>query len=559
MSNPKRAAIYARRSTEEHQAESLETQTDNARRFINAQGWTHDAAHLFIDSGVSRAEFVKRRGLIALLAAADRGSFNVVVMRDETRLGGDMLRVGLVIQDLADAGIQIVFYISGEVVRCDDATSKLVMAARNFSSELEREKTSCRTRENLERKARRGLVAGGTTFGYRNITSPDGGGRVRQIDAKQAAIIVEMYERYAAGEGLRAIAKTLNARDVPSPRAGGRGLGSWVPSVVHAMLRRPLYAGRVEWGHVTKTYRGGTKTRTRVHDRGLVVVADPELRIVPHDLWERVVARCALSAHRKSPGPPPVYLLTGVLRCGACGGPLTVANGKSSTDGIKVYTCARRRDRGNVVCRSTLRRDVRAVDAAVLEWVRETILDVTVVRAALAGVRMVYLEMATASDGDEKRLDAEARTLRAQVGRLAEALSNAPSDAALVIVETLSAKRGRLNAIDVERRKRVLPAALDLHLRRVERDALARLADLRSLAQDNAVEARRLMATIFRDGLTASLLETADGNRFRLRGTAIAEFDLFVGSFPAGKSASPAGPETLPVLPPQRFEADLAA
>ena len=35
-----RAAIYARRSTEEHQADSLDTQMENARRFIDAHGWT---------------------------------------------------------------------------------------------------------------------------------------------------------------------------------------------------------------------------------------------------------------------------------------------------------------------------------------------------------------------------------------------------------------------------------------------------------------------------------------------------------------------------------------
>ena len=74
-----RAAIYARRSTDEHQQASLDVQVSEAKRFIAAKGWTLDEACVFVDDGISRTEFVKRAGLIRLLLAAEEHAFDIVV------------------------------------------------------------------------------------------------------------------------------------------------------------------------------------------------------------------------------------------------------------------------------------------------------------------------------------------------------------------------------------------------------------------------------------------------------------------------------------------------
>ena len=159
-----KAAIYARRSTDEHQAASLDVQVGEARRFIEKKGWTIPEQHIYLEDAVSRAEFKKRPALIAMLNAAAEGAFDVVVTRDETRLGGDVNRTGLLIQDLLDHDVQLFYYFTGERVTLDDAMAKVMMALRNFSSELEREKISQRTREHLMTKARRGLNTGGRSY-----------------------------------------------------------------------------------------------------------------------------------------------------------------------------------------------------------------------------------------------------------------------------------------------------------------------------------------------------------------------------------------------------------
>src|SRR5690348_3676700 len=122
-----RTALYVRRSKdEEYQLASLEVQTEEATRYVTSKGWVLDPAHIFVDDAKSRAEFKKRPALLALLNAAKARAFDVVVLRDESRLGGDVFRTGLVIQDLLDAGVRLFYYFTDEEVRFDNPTTKII-------------------------------------------------------------------------------------------------------------------------------------------------------------------------------------------------------------------------------------------------------------------------------------------------------------------------------------------------------------------------------------------------------------------------------------------------
>jgi DNA invertase Pin-like site-specific DNA recombinase len=526
-----RAAIYARRSKDEKDADSVQIQIDGARRFAAARGWTVDETQIFVDEGISRAEFVKRPAMLRMLRAAEAKAYDVLICRDETRLGGDMLRSGLLIADLIDAGVKLYFYFTGELVKVDGAVAKFVMAARGFSSEMEREKISQRTRENLESKARRGLVAGGVVYGYDN--GGPKGARTRSVNEAQAAIVREIFDRYARGEGLRAVAKALNARAVPPPRGG-----SWTPSCIREMLRRPLYVGRIEWGKAHKLYRGGTRVRTEDHECELVTVDAPHLRIVSAEAWQAVRVKTEPRPATPKGGRPATYLLSGVLRCGACGGPMAVINGKDSYDPVHVYTCTRRRDRGGTVCASRGRRRVEDVDAAVLGWVRDNVLVEDLVAGVLAEVRRRLEARTESRSGEVKRLEAEVKKLRSEVEKFAELALEAPSEARAVFfgkiaerTRSLDAAEARLGAV------RVLPGVVDLEVRRMERDALGRLRELRGLVGRGSTPAvRSFVRALFPDGIRGTPI---DGT-LRIEGLAAPEGVL-------GNVASPAGFERLPM------------
>ena len=61
------------------------------------------------------------------------------------------------------------------------------------------------------------------------------------VNEERAAIVREIYERRASGEGKTAIANNFNARGVPTPK--GRGAGIWHPSAVAKLLNSDTPAG----------------------------------------------------------------------------------------------------------------------------------------------------------------------------------------------------------------------------------------------------------------------------------------------------------------------------
>lgn len=519
-----RCAIYARRSTEEHQAASLDVQVEEARRYITAKGWAVASDHVYRDDAVSRAEFKKRPGLIALLNAAESDAFDAVVLRDESRLGGDMHRTGLVLQDLIEHGVRVFYHFEDEEVQLNGATDKILIAVRSFAAELEREKIAGRTREHLETKARRGLNVGGRCYGYDNVPVFEGERRVRvdyKINEEQAAIVREVFERYAARDGLRTIAKELNARRVPSPHAGRRGSGSWAPTMIRDMLQRERYVGVLVWGRAQKAYRGGTKVRIARAEADCIRVERPELRIVPADVWDAVQARFANRAPWKAGarGPSPSYLLSGLARCAECGGPINVSNSKAGREVIRVYGCSHHRNRGAAVCGNSLRRPVGDVDAAVTDWIQANVLHEELCAEVLREVRQRLAQRAATSDSELTTLEAQVRTLRGELDRLVAALA-AGTDSP-TIVAAIAEREQRLRELRARiELVKAAPSVIDLEVRRLEKEARRRLGELRGLLGRNPKEARKALEAVCQGPLMLTPVRTDAGQRYQVEGNA---------------------------------------
>lgn len=538
-----KAAIYTRRSTDEHQDMSLELQQNEAKAFCGSLGCSVDDRHMYEDDAVSRAEFKKRHGLAAMLNAAKRREFDVVVVRDETRLGGDQARTALVIQDLLDSGIKLYYYFTKEEVKLDGAVSRFMMNARLFASELEREKTAERTREHLEYKARAGANVGGRCYGYDNVDVVQNERRLRvdyKVNEAEAEIISEVFSRYARGVGLKSIAKDLNRRGIASPRAGKRGTGSWSPGSMYEMLRRDRYRGVLIWGREGTAYKGGTQVRVHHGQEDWVVAEKPELRIVSEELWTAVQERIAQNVKvigRAGPkGPKPRYLLTGIARCSACGGPIHASNGKSGKTTIKVYSCARHRDRGDSVCKNSLRRPVEGVDEAVVKWVEQNVLREGIVLETIAEVR----RRLSSKDGSAEReihdLEDHIKKLEREIRKATDDLFDSefkPKSVFQAIHDRevqVAVAMARVQAL------RAAPQILEGSLSGLEAEARRRLADLRGLIKANPDEGRRVLESVLDGPLTFTPMTMADGaKRYLVTGKTIGAMAMFTtGGDPNG-------------------------
>ena len=79
-----RAVVYARYSSDQQSASSIEDQLEVCRRYIDGHGWT--VVGTYEDRAISGGS-AARPGFQALLADADRGQFDVVVCEAVDRLG----------------------------------------------------------------------------------------------------------------------------------------------------------------------------------------------------------------------------------------------------------------------------------------------------------------------------------------------------------------------------------------------------------------------------------------------------------------------------------------
>lgn len=158
---PDTAAIYARKSTEQtgvaDEQKSVARQVEHARDYATRKGWRVDEGSVFIDDGISGAEFSKRPGFLRLMnALKPRPAFQVLVMSEESRLGREAIETAYALKQLITAGVRVFFYLEDRERTLDSPTDKIMLSLTAFADELEREKARQRTADAMVRKARAG-------------------------------------------------------------------------------------------------------------------------------------------------------------------------------------------------------------------------------------------------------------------------------------------------------------------------------------------------------------------------------------------------------------------
>ena len=139
------AAIYARKSTEQNgvadEQKSVARQAEHARQYAERKGWAVDEASVFVDDGVSGAEFANRPGFLRLMnALKPRAAFQVLVMSEESRLGRESIETAYTLKQLVQAGVRVFFYMEDRERTLDSPTDKIMMSLTAFADELERER-----------------------------------------------------------------------------------------------------------------------------------------------------------------------------------------------------------------------------------------------------------------------------------------------------------------------------------------------------------------------------------------------------------------------------------
>ena len=243
-----KTAIYARKSTDQSgvadDQKSVTRQVEHARSYAAAKGWTMDEASVFVDDGISGAEFANRPGFLRLMnALKPRPPFQVLIMSEESRLGHEAIETAYALKQLVTAGVRVFFYLEDRERTLDSPTDKIMLSLTAFADALEREKARQGTRDAMVRKAHAGYVTGGGCFGYRNVEIVGSDGKrshvEREIEPTEADIIRQIFRLSAAGYGVRPSPSSSTRRAL---RRDGRRVG--VRSRGRRALFGPFCTGR---------------------------------------------------------------------------------------------------------------------------------------------------------------------------------------------------------------------------------------------------------------------------------------------------------------------------
>lgn len=310
-----RAAKYRRISEDREGRElGITRQDEDLDALAQQRGLTVVADYFDNDIGASTRSRKTRPGYRQMLADAKAGKFEVIIAYTTGRI----TRRPREFEDLIDLAID--HGIRFEYVRSpsfDLTTAQGRRVARTLAAQDagEAEEIAERVARAAYQRARQGLNHGGRRcFGYET----DG----LRLVPDEAAEVKKVFDSFLAGTPLAKITRDLNARSITT--VTGR---PWTPETVHDMLIRPRYAGLSEYGGRHTNYRQE------------IVGKGQWPAIIGEEVHHAVKAILADPKRRTSTGNRASYLLSGIARCGVCGGTIASRGLSGHRRGIRLYRC----------------------------------------------------------------------------------------------------------------------------------------------------------------------------------------------------------------------------
>ncbi len=377
---PLRAAIYARYSSEHQRDASIDDQMRLCREYAEAHGW--EVTQAYSDAAISGASTV-RPGYQVMLDAARRGGFDIVLAEALDRLSRDQEDVAGLYKRLKFAGIKLITVAEGEI-------NELHVGLKGTMNALFLKDLAAKTHRGQRGVIEAGHSAGGRCFGYDAVRQLDAHGEpvrgLLRINLAEAATVNRIFTMFAAGLSPIAIARTLNAEQVPGP--DGR---AWRDTTIRGhgprgtgILRNELYVGRRVWNRMQYMKDPATGKRvSRMKPPEKWITHDvPALRILDQVVWDEAQARLAgirVKSGADRPGRPRFWeqrrarhLLTGKLFCGRCGG--TIAN-----VGTDYLSCTTARRQGLCDNKRSIRRP--QLEALIIDALRTQLMQPELVKA----------------------------------------------------------------------------------------------------------------------------------------------------------------------------------
>jgi site-specific DNA recombinase len=335
------AVGYLRKSTKEdgYEKSTADQKARISKMKPKEDGAEYDILRWYVDPGIQGWRPTHKRPDYFRMVndLRDRKDFVAILVDDSDRFSRrDEMETVADVQALRELGLR---YLHAANQGLKDLEGNITVVAMQIAMEANaaHAHSTGKSRRNTETRVKQATIGkrtgGGIPFGMKadGFEERKGGRRVSTTlapgDAKQVKVIRWIFEQFAVElQSLRWIAGDLNTRQkVPSPTGG-----EWYAPTVGYLLRQPAYRGDFQYGRArageffSHNAEGDVLPKKEIEGPGMVFEKRGVYKpIIDPALFEKAQRRLETLAkfrnRRKSAG----YALTGVLKCGHCGGPMT--------------------------------------------------------------------------------------------------------------------------------------------------------------------------------------------------------------------------------------------
>ena len=347
------AVGYTRRSTDKQETSILD-QTKAITEYAADKGYK--IVRWYADDAISGDDTENRHGFLQMLSDAQAaGDFEMILCWDQSRFGRfSPQEAGHWTYLFSKAGVRLVTVDRG-LIDWNDFTGWLTYSVDQHSKHDFLKQLSKDVVRGQKEAVAKGSWLGSPPYGYR-IEGERKSKRLVVDDIGKVRVVRRVFKEYVEdGRSLGNIAALLQAEGFVPPGSSRK----WNYHAIRAILSNPAYcgdyaSGKFSYGKFNSILKGRVAkpgSRIKNAETEWIVRRDSHEAIIDRLTFEKaqkILAKGKTGRSRHTPETNP-YLLTGLLRCGKCGGPMW----GDQRAGVIAYECGNWQYNGKEHCEGT--------------------------------------------------------------------------------------------------------------------------------------------------------------------------------------------------------------
>ena len=373
----KKCFIYSRVSTEmQVEGYSLEAQKNCLTKFAEREEM--QIVNYYEDAGKSGKSIEGRPAFKKMLSDIESGqNVDYILVYKLSRFGRNAADILNSLELIQTYDVNLICIEEG--IDSSQTSGKLLISVLSAVAEIERENILEQTMNGRREKARQGKWNGGPApYGYMIKDN------MLCVNEDEAELVRLIYDKYVnTNIGYTGIAKYLNMQGIKKSVRTEKMIEQCSAHFVSLVLTNPVYCGKIAYGRRTLEKVKGKKNHyKRINASEYIKVEGLHEPIISEELWNKAQEKRKATGRKFASkyGKDRTHLLTGLLKCPVCGGPM-YANRHCWTkkDGtykeVGYYVCGRNKlDRGKFCeYKADLKKSV--IEPLVIEAIKEVVSD----------------------------------------------------------------------------------------------------------------------------------------------------------------------------------------